>query len=99
MQRVLFVILIFMVGAALIMCLGEKKEEAEVEVGTDTQESVVADTAMAVCPGCGMKMQKSEMVAYETDGETEYFCSQECLDNYLASSESEETEEAPHLHR
>jgi YHS domain-containing protein len=95
MHRVLFIIFIFVLGFALVMCTGEKKEEAEVEESAETQEAVVADTAMAVCPGCGMEMQKSDMVAHETDGETEYFCSQECMENYLATSEAEEGEETP----
>ena len=95
MHRVLFIIFIFVLGIALITCTGEKKEEAEVEVSSDVQESAVTDTAMAVCPGCGMEMQKAEMVAHETDSGTEYFCSQECMEHYLATSETEEAMEAP----
>ena len=95
MKRVLFVIFVLILGIALIMCAGEKKEEAKVEVSTDTKESVVSDTAMVVCPGCGMEMQKSKMVAHETEGETDYFCSQECMEHYLAQSESETAEETP----
>ena len=98
MKRVLFLLLLFVIGVTLIMCSGEKKEEAAQEAtgeATETTiETAVSDTAMATCPGCGMTMEKSKMVAYEEDGETEYFCSEECKNNYLAEKATEE-EAAP----
>ena len=93
MKRVLFLLLLLIIGATLIMCSGEKKqeaaEEATEEATADTMETVVSDTAMAACPGCDMKMEKAKMVAHEKDGETQYFCSEECKTNYLAEKAKE----------
>lgn len=91
MKRVFILLVLLILGIALVMCGGEKKDEFKEEA----QQTVVADTGKAVCPGCAMEMEKSKMVAHETDGETEYFCSEECKDNYLASKEGEKSEEAP----
>ena len=94
MKRVLFLLLLLIIGATLIMCSGEKKQEAVEEATEGAMETVVSDTAMATCPGCDMKMEKAKMVAYEKDGETQYFCSEECKTNYLAE-QAKETETPP----
>jgi YHS domain-containing protein len=84
-MKSVFLLLIFLViGVTLIMCSGEKKQEAQEEV----EQTVVADSA--TCPGCEMKMDKAQMVAHEVEGEeTQYFCSEECKTNYLAKKEEE----------
>ncbi len=94
MKKVLFIILMIVLGAALVMCSGEKKEETTQKATQEMQQTAVSDTGTAVCPGCGMEMDKAEMIAYEVDGETEYFCSEECKTHYLDVKEKEgETEE------
>jgi YHS domain-containing protein len=94
MQKVLFVLLMIVLGVALVMCSGEKKEETTQEATQEMQQTAVSDTGTATCPGCGMEMDKAQMVAHDVDGETEYFCSAECKTNYLAVKEKEgETEE------
>ena len=94
MKKVLFLLLLFVIGVTLIMCSGEKKEKAAEEMTGEatesTMESAVSDTAMATDPVCGMTMEKSKMIAYEDDGETVYFCSEECKDKYIAENAAEE---------
>ena len=49
---------------------------------------------MAECAGgCGMTMEKEKMVAHEQDGETIYFCSEKCKENYMAKEKEEGAEE------
>lgn len=103
MKRVFFLLLIVAIGATLIMCSGEQKPEATTDEATqevitdeatqEATETVVADTANVACAGCGMEMEKAQMVSHEIDGETHYFCSEECKENYLAKKEKEDTKE------
>jgi len=37
-----------------------------------------------MCPGCGMVMEKTQMISYKVDGETQYYCSEMCKENYLS---------------
>jgi YHS domain-containing protein len=68
----------------LLACSAEKKQELETK-GKSQTESTVADTSQATCPGCGMVMSKSEMIKYNQDEQTLYFCSEHCQKNYLAA--------------
>jgi len=92
-MKYLFVFLLaLLVTVAMVSCSSEKQEEATAE----TQETMdtAAEAEMVQCTGCEMSMEKSKMVAYEMDGETKYFCSEECKANYLAAKEgAEESEE------
>ncbi len=87
MKKMLFLMVLVLLTGALIMCSGEQKQEAKQEAQEDVQATAVSDTALAVCPGCGMEMAEAEMVSQEVDGKTEYFCSEECKENYMASKE------------
>jgi len=85
MKKILIVLLFIATGALLIMCSGEQKSEATTdEMIQETTETVVIDTAKAVCPGCGMVMEKSQMVSYEVDGEIFYYCSEMCKEIHLS---------------
>ena len=104
MKRVFFLLLIVAIGATLIMCSCEQKPEATTDEATqEATETVVADTAVAdtvvtdtvkvACAGCGMEMEKAQMVSHEIDGETHYFCSEKCYENYLVKKEEEAKKE------
>jgi len=80
-----------LVSAGLMMCAGEKKEE----VKEKAIEGQIETGQMAVCPGCGMKMEKSKMVAYEANGETQYYCSRECKDYHLSQQKKTDNVPAP----
>ena len=88
MKKLFFLMGMLILAGALIMCSGEQKQEAAQETQQDVETTAVSDTTVAMCPGCGMEMARSEMVAYEEDGKTTYFCSEECKENYLASKET-----------
>jgi YHS domain-containing protein len=94
MKKVLFLLVFLAIGATLIMCSGEQKQEATTEEATteeatqEATETVVADTALTMCAGgCSMEMEKAKMVSHEIDGETHYFCSEKCKENYMAKKE------------
>jgi YHS domain-containing protein len=104
MKRVFFLLLIVAIGATLIMCSCEQKPEATTDEATqEATETVVADTAVAdtvvadtakvACAGCGMEMEKAQMVSHEIDGETHYFCSEKCKESYLVKKEEEAKKE------
>ncbi len=80
-----FFIVLFLVFA-FVACTGEKKEEAA-ETEAQVEEAVTAE--MTVCADCGMKMEKAKMVAFEKDGETFHFCSDEHKDHYLSAEKEE----------
>jgi YHS domain-containing protein len=94
MKNALFFLLLVLIGATLIMCSGEQKQESKVEEATEeTPATTVSDTSMAVCAGgCGMEVEKAKMVTHEVDGEKHYFCSEMCKENYLASKKDEKKE-------
>jgi hypothetical protein len=77
MKKTFFLLLLIIIGATLIMCSGEQKQESKVEEATEeTPSTAVSDTSMAVCAGgCGMEVEKAKMVSHEVDGEKHYFCS------------------------
>jgi YHS domain-containing protein len=87
MLKISFFIWVIVLGAALVMCSGEKKEEATKEAVQEVQQTAVSDTGTAVCPGCGMEMKKTQMVAHEVEGKTAHFCSEECKTHYMAMKE------------
>ena len=85
MKKIFIVLLFVTSGVLLTMCSGEQKSEATTdEMIQETTETVVTDTAKATCPGCGMVMQKSQMVSYEVDGEIFYYCSEMCKEIHLS---------------
>ncbi len=98
-MKTLFALLVMaLLGLALIACSGDKQtqetqqEQAEPQMeATTAQPDSLAD--MVVCPACGMEHSKAEMIAYETEeGDTLYFCSENCEKMYLAKQEQESTE-------
>ncbi len=97
MKRVFFLLLFLAISTTLIMCSGEQKPEATTDEATqeatETTETVVADTAKFACAGCGMEMEKAQMVSHEIDGETHYFHSEECKESYLTKKEEEAKKE------
>ncbi len=109
MKRIFFLLLLVAIGATLIMCAGEQKPEAAEEAtetviadtavadtavaDTAVADTVVADTAKVACAGCGMEMEKAQMVSHEIEGETHYFCSEKCKESYLVKKEEEAKKE------
>ncbi len=95
MKRVFFLLLFLAISTTLIMCSGEQKPEATTDEATqeatETTETVVADTAKFVCAGCGMEMEKAQLVSHEIEGEGHYFCSDKCKEQYLSKKEQEDT--------
>ena len=83
-----FIMLIFLIlGATLIMCSGEQKQEATTGEATETE---VTQTDKAMCAGgCSMEMDKAQMVSHEVDGETNYYCSEKCKENHLSQKEDD----------
>ena len=49
---------------------------------------------MATDPICGMTVDESTAISEEFDGETYYFCCEECRDQFLLESDPEELEES-----
>jgi len=86
MNRIFMFLFLSVLVLAFFTCSGEKKTDTGMQ-GMQQTQTTVADTGKAACPGCGMEMAKTEMVKYEADGKTMYFCSEHCKDNYLASIE------------
>jgi YHS domain-containing protein len=86
MNKLIIIFIFSVLLLVFINCSGEKKTDTGTQEVQQTQ-TTVADTGKAKCPGCGMVMAKTEMVRYEADGKTMYFCSEHCKDNYLASVE------------
>jgi YHS domain-containing protein len=86
MNKLVTLSLLVLILVAFMACSGEKKVETGTRQMQQSQTSAT-DTTKATCPGCGMEMAKSEMVKYEADGKTLYFCSEYCKENYLATAE------------
>ncbi len=93
MERMVPLIILILFLMILLACSGEKKPETE-NMKMDQTQTSVTDTSKTTCPGCGMVMVKSDMVKYDQDGQTLYFCSEHCQKNYLASIEKK-TETPP----
>jgi YHS domain-containing protein len=47
---------------------------------------------MAIDPVCGMTVDESTAISEEFDGETFYFCCEECRDQFLLDSEPADVE-------
>ena len=88
MRYLILAIFVFLLAFVIVACQAEKKEEVKTEP-EPAATTVNADTVKITCQGCGMVHTKSEMTAYEIDGDTMYFCSEQCKDNYLATREKE----------
>jgi YHS domain-containing protein len=101
MKKLLFLLLFLALSATLIMCSSEQKQEAttgdatEIEATeTEAAESESADADKVMCEGgCGMEMDKAQMVTHEMDGETHYYCSENCKENHLKKMEEEKKTE------
>ena len=98
-MKTLFAILLTVVlGIGLIACSGEKQSEQTpaAEPQMESATTAMPDTAMemtAVCANCGMTHDKADMMVYETEeGDTLYFCGQDCKDAYMAKMQEETTE-------
>ena len=91
MFKLFISIIVVLLALALVACGGEKKAETKTEAESEAQTAVVdSSMTMATCPGCGMTMEKSKMIAHVADDDTLYFCSEGCRDNYLANLPAEE---------
>ena len=90
MNKIFILLLFLILGATLIMCSGEQKQEATTGEATETE---VTESDQATCPGCGMAMEKSQMISHEADGETHHYCSEHCKENHLAKMKDEEKKE------
>ena len=90
MVKKFLVILMILLALLLLACSGEKKAETKVEAETETQ-TAVQSADQATCPGCNMTMDKDKMITHVAEGDTMYFCSDNCKNKYLA--ELEETED------
>jgi len=88
MKRIFLLFMLLSLGAILIMCSGEQKQEATTEeTAPEVTTTVVADTSMAMCDGgCAMQMDKAKMVSHTIEGKKHYFCSEMCKENYLAKN-------------
>jgi YHS domain-containing protein len=87
MNKVFFYILTLLLVLTMIACTGEKKQETTMEEMQPGETTTEVDTAKVTCAGCGMIHEKSEMTAYVQDGDTLYFCSDQCKENYLSKQE------------
>ena len=94
MKHLLFLFGILLLSLALISCGGEKKAEEQTKMD-ETATTAVSDTSKVECPGCGMVMMQSEMIAHEINGETKHFCNEACRDNYLAKMKETKTDAPP----
>jgi len=85
MKRIFILLMLLSLGAILIMCSGEQKQEATTEeTAPEVTTTVVADTSMVTCDGgCTMQMDKAKMVSHTIEGKKHYFCSEMCKENYL----------------
>ena len=92
MYKTILTIVAIMVAVFMIACSGEKKAETEMEMKPETKTAVEDTSSMATCPACSMVKDKSEMTAYDADGDTLYFCSEGCQKHYLAQQKSKESE-------
>jgi YHS domain-containing protein len=97
-MRIIGLFLTVVLALALFACSGEKKTEEmqktepQMEATSAQPDSMAAD--MAVCASCGMEHKKADMEAYETDeGDTLYFCGENCKKAYLAKMDEEKTTE------
>jgi len=97
-MRIIGLILTGVLALAMIACSGEKKTEEmqkaepQMETTSAQPDSIAAD--MAVCASCGMEHKKADMMAYQTgDGDTLYFCDENCQKAYLAKMDEEKTTE------
>ena len=91
MNRIFISLLFLAIGATLIMCSGEQKQEATTDEATET---VVADTSKTMCAGgCSMEMDKAQMISHEVDGETHYYFSEKCKEHHLSTKEDEKKKE------
>ena len=101
MSRIFILIIFIAISLTFIMCSGEQKQEAttgdatEIEATeTEAAESESADADKVMCEGgCGMEMDKAQMVTHEVDGETHYYCSEKCKENHLKKMEAEKNTE------
>jgi YHS domain-containing protein len=95
MGRILIIVSAAILLLFMFACSGEKKMDVK-QINNQQTQITTEDTSKAICPGCGMEMAKKEMIQYVTNGQTLYFCSEHCKENYLATldDKTEETEKA-----
>ena len=92
MYKTILTIFAILVAVLMIACSGEKKAETEMEMKPEMKTTAVDTSSMATCPACKMVKDKSDMTAYDADGDTLYFCSEKCQKHYLAQQKSKESE-------
>lgn len=91
MTKILYLLLSFILIFAITACQGEKAQD---ESQTEATVEKALDENMAECAaGCDMAMEKEKMIAVEQDGDTLYFCSEKCRDEYFAAQSEEGAEE------
>lgn len=87
-----FVIAVLALGLAFVGGCGRAEEAEEtateaIEQATEGAESMMEET-MAVDPVCGMEVAMEGAVTAEYEGETYYFCSEDCRDQFMADPAS-----------
>ena len=87
MSKVFSYILILLIALAVIACTGEQKQETTTEEMQPAETTTEVEMAKLTCAGCGMIHEKSEMTAYVQEGDTLYFCSDQCKEHYLAKQD------------
>ena len=92
MKKFLLFALIIVFTFTLVACGGG---EQKVEVKQEMQQTASPDTTKlaegkAICPACGMEMNKTEMLKADIDGQEMYFCNDNCKNHYLTMKEKGE---------
>lgn len=70
------------------LCLGllfagcQQAQETPAEQAEETTEAAEEEVAL-VDPVCGMEVTAESQFSFEYEGETYYFCNQECLDRFI----------------
>jgi len=84
MTRAIVLVIAVLALVALVAGCGQKEEQTQVE--KTTREIQVA-SAKVVDPVCGMEVDAQAAVTAEHEGETYYFCSAGCKEQFLEDPE------------
>jgi len=83
--RLLILILLFYVGWRMVRgWFGKKRRETSVNKDSDPQDVLVED------PVCHVLVPKHQALRVRREGETYYFCSEQCCDQFAGKPEQGE---------